>query len=120
MPGNQFERMILALLTAVVTVHGYVFCSLYVVNGSILMERNGAGGVLAATANRGGVYMLGRSCPIWAVVLVKFCLAYGPEVLMGSPCSQAGLPGVRSPDEPSHDAGDRCHLRNRGSECAPP
>lgn len=87
MPRNQFERMIFALLTVIVTVHGYVFYSLYVVNGSLLMELNGADSVLAAIANQGGVYMFGRFCPIWAVVLVEFCLAYGLEVLMGSPCS---------------------------------
>ena len=34
MPRNQFQRMIFALLTVIVTVHAYVFYSLYVVNGS--------------------------------------------------------------------------------------
>lgn len=87
MPRNQFERMIFALLTVIVTVHGYVFYSLYVVNGSTLMAVTGADGVLAAIRAQGGVYMLGRFLPIWAVVLVEFCLAYGLEVLMGSPCS---------------------------------
>ena len=36
MPRNQFQRMVFALLTVVVTVHAYVFYSLYVVNGGIL------------------------------------------------------------------------------------
>ena len=40
MPRNQFERMIFALLTVVITVHGYVFYSLYVVNGDLLMALN--------------------------------------------------------------------------------
>lgn len=31
MPKNQFQRMIFALLTVIITVHGYVFYSLYVV-----------------------------------------------------------------------------------------
>ena len=84
---NQFQRMIFALLTVIITVHGYVFYSLYVVNGSLLMELNGADSVLAAIASQGGVYMCGRFLPIWAVVLVEFCLAYGLEVIMGSPCS---------------------------------
>lgn len=87
MPRNQFERMIFALLTVVITVHGYVFYSLYVVNGSLLMALNGTDSVLAAIANQGGVYMFGRYLPVWAVVLVEFCLAYGLEVTMGSPCS---------------------------------
>ena len=42
MPRNQFQRMIFALLTVIITVHGYVFYSLYVVNGKLLMEITGA------------------------------------------------------------------------------
>ena len=37
MPRNQFQRMVFAFLTVLVTVHGYVFYSLYVVNGNTLM-----------------------------------------------------------------------------------
>ncbi|MBR1845181.1 MAG: hypothetical protein IJ792_01120 [Oscillospiraceae bacterium] len=87
MPRNQFERMMFALLTVIITVHGYVFYSLYVVNGSVLMEINQANSVLQAIRSQGGVYMLGHYVPIWAVVLVEFCLAYGLEVAMGSPLS---------------------------------
>ena len=79
--------MIFAFLTVIVTVHAYVFYSLYVVNGSILMSVNQASSVLEAVNRQGGVYMFGRFLPIWAVVLVEFCLAYLLEVLMGSPCS---------------------------------
>lgn len=87
MPKNQLQRMIFALLTVVVTVHAYVFYSLYVVNGATLMAVNGASSVLGAIRAQGGVYMLGRMLPIWAVVLIEFCLAYGLELVMGSPCS---------------------------------
>lgn len=87
MPKTQFERMIFALLTVIVTVHSYVFYSLYVVNGSILMSINQTNSVLAAINQQGGVYMCGRCLPIWAVVLVEFCFAYGLEIVMGSPCS---------------------------------
>lgn len=59
MPKNQFQRMVFAFLTVLVTVHAYVFYSLYVVNGNTLM----------------------------AVILVEFCFAYGLECIMGSPCS---------------------------------
>lgn len=48
MPRNKFQRMIFALLTVIVTVHGYVFYSLYVVNGSVLMQVTGTDSVLAA------------------------------------------------------------------------
>ena len=87
MPRNQFQRMVFAFLTVVVTVHAYVFYSLYVVNGNVLMTVTGADSVLGAINAQGGVYMCGRMVPIWAVVLVEFCLAYTLEVVMGSPCS---------------------------------
>lgn len=87
MPQNQFQRMVFAFLTVVITVHAYVFYSLYVVNGSVLMSVNQTDSVLKAIHAQGGVYMFGRFLPIWAVVLVEFCLAYFLEIVMGSPCS---------------------------------
>lgn len=87
MPRNQFERVVFAFLTVLVTVHCYVFYSLYVVNGGTLMSVTGAASVLGAINAQGGVYMLGRFVPIWAVILVEFCLAFCLEVVMGSPCS---------------------------------
>lgn len=87
MPKNQFQRMVFAFLTVLVTVHAYVFYSLYVVNGNILMSLNGENGVIAAINKQGGVYMLGRYMPIWAVVLIEFALAYCLEILVGSPSS---------------------------------
>jgi hypothetical protein len=79
--------MIFALLTVLITVNAYVFYSLYVINGVLLMEINEASSVLTAIQTQGGVYMLGTYLPIWAVILVEFCLAYGLELVMGSPCS---------------------------------
>ena len=79
--------MVFALLTVVVTVHAYVFYSLYVVNGATLMEVNQADSVIGAINAQGGVYMFGTFLPIWAVILIEFCFAYLLEVVMGSPCS---------------------------------
>ena len=59
MPRNQFQRMVFAFLTVLVTVHGYVFYSFYVVNGSTLMQINDADSVLHAINAQGGVYMFG-------------------------------------------------------------
>lgn len=87
MPRNQFQRMVFAFLTVVITVHAYVFYSLYVVNGNILMQVTGEGSVLGAINKQGGVYMLGRMMPIWAVILIEFCLAYALENIVGSPLS---------------------------------
>ncbi len=87
MPQNQLQRMVFAFLTVVITVHAYVFYSLYVVNGSVLMSITGKSSVLAAINGQGGVYMFANYLPIWAVILIEFGFAYSLEVLMGSPCS---------------------------------
>ncbi|MBO5031934.1 MAG: hypothetical protein J6D08_08635 [Lachnospiraceae bacterium] len=87
MPRNQFQRMVFAFLTVIVTVHAYVFYSLYVVNGNTLMAVTGADSVIHAINQQGGVYMFGHMLPVWAVIIIEFCFAYGLECVMGSPCS---------------------------------
>lgn len=88
MPRNQFQRMIFALLTVIVTVHAYVFYSLYVVNGSTFRALvPDSTGVLDAIDKMGGITMFNHACPIWAVILVEFVFAYILECVMGSPCS---------------------------------
>ena len=87
MPQNRFQKMMFAFITVVITVHAYVFYSLYVVNGQTLMSVTGQSSVLGAINAQGGVYMLGRMCPIWLVVIVEFVLAYSLENIMGCPCS---------------------------------
>lgn len=99
MPKNQFQRMIFALITVIITVHGYVFYSLYVVNGNTLMAINGANSVMEAIHNQGGVYMCGHFMPIWTVILAEFCLAYILEVVMGSPLSFKLASKVFNPKE---------------------
>ncbi len=87
MPKTQFQRMMFALITVVITVHAYVFYSLYVVNGSTLMTMTQTSYVLDAIAKLGGVYMFGRYVPIWTVIVVEFCFAYILELIIGSPLS---------------------------------
>ncbi|MCD8048557.1 MAG: hypothetical protein LUG52_02970 [Clostridia bacterium] len=87
MPRNQFQRMMFALITVIITVHAYVFYSLYVVNGSTFMALTGETSVIRAINAQGGVYMFGRMLPIWAIILIEFCFAYALECVMGSPCS---------------------------------
>lgn len=87
MPKTQFQRMFFAFVTVLVTVHGYLFYSLYVVSGGALMAATGAPGVLEAIRRQGGVMLLGRMLPIWGVVLVEFCLAFLLEEVLGSPWS---------------------------------
>ena len=87
MPQTKLQRAMFALLTVIVTVHAYVFYSLYVVNGAALMEVNQTGSVIAAIGKQGGVMLCGRMLPIWSVILVEFCLAYLLEMTVGSPLS---------------------------------
>ncbi|MDD4370185.1 MAG: hypothetical protein PHD56_03775 [Anaerostipes sp.] len=87
MPRNQFQRMVFAFLTVLITVHAYVFYSLYVVNRATLMSITGESRVLAAINSQGGVYMFGRMFPIWTIILIEFCFAFALETIMGSPCS---------------------------------
>lgn len=87
MPRNQFQRMVFAFLTVLVTVHAYVFYSLYVVNGATLRDLNGTTSVMYAINNQGGVYIFGDFHPIWFVVVVEFLFAYCLEIIMGSPLS---------------------------------
>ena len=87
MPSNKKERAVFALITVIITVHAYVFYSLYVINGSTLMNLSGATSVLKSINNLGGVYMFGHYLPIWVVVLVEFCFAYSAEMLIGQPFS---------------------------------
>lgn len=87
MPKNRFERMLFALMTVIVTVHAYVFYSLYVVNGGTFTAATGEAHVLDAINKMGGISVLGKMVPIWAVVLIELILAYTLEILVGSPCS---------------------------------
>jgi len=87
MPRNQAQRMFFAFVTVVITVHAFVFYSLYVVHGNTFLEATGASGVLDAIRMMGGVSVLGHNIPIWGVILIEFVLAYTLEMLLGSPRS---------------------------------
>ena len=87
MPRNQFQRMVFAFITVVITVHAYVFYSLYVIHGEMFMQITGESGVIAAINKMGGVPVFGTPIPIWAVVVIEFVLAYTLENLLGSPLS---------------------------------
>ncbi len=87
MPTNKKERALFAFITVIITVHAYVFYSLYVINGATLMTLTGANSVIKSINTLGGVYMFGRYLPIWVVVLVEFCFAYLAEMLIGQPFS---------------------------------
>ena len=97
MPKTKLQRMMFALMTVIITVHAYVFYSLYVVNGTELMNVTDTDSVIGAVNAMGGVYMLGRNLPIWAVVIVEFLLAYTLEITVGSPLSFRLAVGIFDP-----------------------
>ncbi len=76
-----------AFLTVLVTVHAYVFYSLYVVNGSTLMSITGKSSVIDSINALGGVYIFGRYLPIWFVIIVELLFAYTCEMFIGHPLS---------------------------------
>lgn len=87
MPKNQFQRMVFAFITVVITVHAYVFYSLYVIHGGMFMEMTGENSVLDAISKMGGVPVFGKPVPIWAVIIIEFALAYTLENVLGAPLS---------------------------------
>lgn len=89
MPQNKLQRIIFALLTVIITVHAFVFYSLWIVNGDALMNAAGVSSVGEAIRAQGGVYMFGRTLPVWAVILTEFVFAFALENFFGSPCSFA-------------------------------
>lgn len=82
---NQFQHLVYALITVVITVHAFVFYSLYVVEGDALMQATGTSSVLQAINSQGGVYMFGTHVPIWLVIVIETVCAFVLAVAMGSP-----------------------------------
>lgn len=99
MPKNQFQRMVFAFLTVLVTVHAYVFYSLYVVNGSTFLALTGESSVLSAIKAQGGVMMFGHMLPIRTIVLIEFACAFCLELVLGQPASFRLAAGNFKPDE---------------------
>lgn len=85
MSKNHFQHLVYAFITVVITVHAFVFYSLYVVEGDDLMQATDTTSVLQAINNQGGVYMFGNYLPIWLVILVETVCALVLAVAMGSP-----------------------------------
>ena len=85
MSKNRTQHLVYALITVFITVHLFVFYSLYVVEGDSLMQATGMASVLQALDSQGGVYMLGTYLPIWLMILIETVCAFVLAVAMGSP-----------------------------------
>jgi hypothetical protein len=82
---NQIQHLVYALITVIITVHLFVFYSLYVVEGDDIMRATGTTSVLQAINSQGGVYMLGSYLPVWLMIIIEMVCAFVLAVTMGSP-----------------------------------
>ena len=85
MSKNRTQHLVYALITVFITVHLFVFYSLYVIEGDSLMQATGTTSVLQALDSQGGVYMFGTYLPIWLIILIETVCAFVLAVAMGSP-----------------------------------
>ena len=81
---NQIQHLVYAFITVVITVHAFVFYSLYVVEGDALMQATGTSSVLQAINSQGGIYMFGTYLPIWLVIVIEMVCAFVLAVGRGS------------------------------------
>jgi hypothetical protein len=85
MSRNRIQHIVYALITVFITVHLFVFYSLYVIEGDSLMHATGTNSVLQAIDSQGGVYMFDNYLPIWLMIIVEIIFAFVLAVAMGSP-----------------------------------
>ena len=85
MSRNKVQHLVYAFVTVVITVHAFVFYSLYVVEGEGMMRATGTTSVLQAINSQGGIYMFGNYLPIWLVIVVEIVCAFVLVVAMGGP-----------------------------------
>ncbi len=90
MPRNLFQRMIFALITVFITVHAFVFYSVYCVNGNSLIglySELGFTSVLEVIKHQKGIYMFGTMIPVWGVILIELIFAFVLEICFAGPLS---------------------------------
>lgn len=85
MSKKRIQHLFYALITVFITVHLFVFYSLYVVEGDSLMQATGTASVSQALNSQGGVYMFGTYLPVWLMILIEMLFAFVLAVAMGSP-----------------------------------
>ena len=82
---NRTQHLVYAFITVFITVHLFVFYSLYVIEGDSLMQATRTTSVLQALDSQGGVYMFGTYMPIWLMIIIETVCAFVLAVAMGSP-----------------------------------
>lgn len=93
MPQTPGQKVGFAFITVLITVHAFVFYSIFVLNGETLtqyasmFQGEPVSYVLDAIEILGGIEVLGIAMPVWTVILIEFVLAFGLEIVWGSPLS---------------------------------
>ena len=82
---NQIQHLVYAFITVLITVHAFVFYSLYVIEGDDIMRAAGAASVWQALKSQGGVYMFGGHLPVWLMIIIEMFCAFVLAVTFGSP-----------------------------------
>ena len=82
---NQIQHLVYAFITVTITVHAFVFYSLYVVEGDDIMRATGTTSVMQTINSQGGVYMFGSYLPVWLMIIIEMVCAFVLAVTMGSP-----------------------------------
>lgn len=85
MSKKRTQHLVYALITVFITVHLFVFYSLYIIEGDSLIQATGTASVLQALDSQGGVYMFGSYLPIWLMIVIETVCAFVLAVVMGSP-----------------------------------
>jgi len=85
--GEIIQKSLYPLITVIITVHAFVFYSIYVISGESLKKQHNVDFVLDAVNKQGGVYMFGTYLPIWAVILVEIGCAFFLEIVVAYPLS---------------------------------
>ncbi|OUM56994.1 hypothetical protein PIROE2DRAFT_18162 [Piromyces sp. E2] len=83
--NEVLPKLLYALITVIITVHAFVFYSVYVINGESMKQQYKVEFVLDAVNKQGGIYMFGTYLPIWAVILIEIGVAYVLEILVAGP-----------------------------------
>ncbi len=82
---NQIQHLVYAFITVIITVHAFVFSSLYVVEGDDIMRATGTTSVMQSINSQSGVYMFGGYLPVWLMIIIEMVCAFVLAVTMGSP-----------------------------------
>ena len=96
-----WQNLLYTFITVLLTVSGFIFYSVYTINGQTFMAVTGEKSVLDAVDAMGGLYVFGTHMPIWSIILVETGLAFFSDVFIGGPAATKLSMNVFNPQEVS-------------------